>query len=403
MIAVDCSRNRVYVARLDLSVATGDGLVEVLNSAADPDTTNPHVATIDLGHKDYPIGVAVDQADGIVIVVSGDNGTDGKLDLISEATNTLITGSPFHFPAGTDVGHVGQVVFDPTAKQAIVGVSPTGTPAPKSQPPGPKTGFVAFTMSTHTFGNIIESAGSDGMGIDVKGKFLIAASDYYDLGAGTRGLVDAVSPHNSCTLTDTNIANIDDAENVGFDPNTHIAVIGDDGDNDFVVVNLNKATFSGASLPCSLNEAGTPPNSVFMATSAIDDPANIAVNPVTHEVFLGADGDSEVGLATLPTTPQTQISGASITLFQGRLPDDPKGNFYDNEGFPYSAAVDTCHNKGWLLNDSDTFAAQVDLAKLKSNPAGINTALPAGTCAGYSFTNKCNNQNGAVFFPLPPV
>ncbi len=86
-IGVDCQKNLGFVALRVLSGSTGNGLVKVLNLGVDPATTDPRVETIDLGHADYPSGVAVDPVNQLVIVVSGNNGHGGFVDLIDESTN----------------------------------------------------------------------------------------------------------------------------------------------------------------------------------------------------------------------------------------------------------------------------------------------------------------------------
>jgi hypothetical protein len=127
-VAIDCRKKIAFVALRVLSGSTGNGLVKVLNVGVDPKNVDPRIETIDLGHPDYPSGIAVDPAHQIVIVVSGNNGNGGLVDLIDESTTppVLVTGgvAPYAFPAGSDTNSgdesfhapgLGQVIYDPSA------------------------------------------------------------------------------------------------------------------------------------------------------------------------------------------------------------------------------------------------------------------------------------------------
>jgi hypothetical protein len=83
------------------------------------------------------------------------------------------------------------------------------------------------------------------------------------------------------------------------------------------------------------------------------------------------------------------------------LPLEPDGVEFKAAILPYSDAVDTCHNRVYIVNTNQTFLAEIDLDKLQEDPNVISTALPAGTCAGSSTTLNCDNLNGVRFFPLP--
>jgi hypothetical protein len=88
---------------------------------------------------------------------------------------------------------------------------------------------------------------------------------------------------------------------------------------------------------------------------------------------------------------------------QRSLPVEPDGLAFEASIIPYADAIDTCHNLAYIVNQDETFMAEVDLTKLQKNPGAISTALPSGKCAGTSTTLSCNNQNGVRFFPLPGV
>jgi hypothetical protein len=394
IIAVDCAKQVAYVARDKLSSGTGNGQVAVINLKVDPNNTDPRITTVDLGHADFPIGLAIDQADNLVVVVSGNNKHDGKLDLIREKGNTLVAGSPFAFPAGSDTGDVGQVVIDKKRHRAIVAMIKTGDDT--SDPAGPNTGFAPFDLSTKSFGSIIQAASSDGFAFDSKSGIVISPADFTD------PTIDAVNTLNGagCTLTDSNL--LGDADHAGFDTKTHLAVVGSDTNTGKpVVINLNRASFSGSSAPCTLDEAGTTPNSVAI-TTVMSRPAGIAINPVTHEAIVEGSDANGVGLLTLPKKAVVQLTSGMVTFVETTMPNGPDGIEFDFAGFPYTAEVDSCHNQGYGRDAGhDSFLARIDLNTLRTNAPAISTALPAGNCAGTSTTLACSNGNGVTFFPLP--
>jgi hypothetical protein len=88
LVAIDPVRRLAFVARKELGTVSGHGLVDVIDLKADPNRKDPRKTTIDLGHADLPIGVAVEVAHGRLIVVSGHHVGDGKLDTISESNFT---------------------------------------------------------------------------------------------------------------------------------------------------------------------------------------------------------------------------------------------------------------------------------------------------------------------------
>ena len=92
VLAVDCTRERAYIP-LNTADVNGNGQVAVIDLSVNPDLTDPRVATISLTHPDIPSGTAFDNDHSLIIVVSGESsGLDGSVDLIDEATNTLVAG-----------------------------------------------------------------------------------------------------------------------------------------------------------------------------------------------------------------------------------------------------------------------------------------------------------------------
>ena len=405
-VAVDGLRNLAFVARSDLlSSTTGNGVVDVLNVGVNPNKKDPIVAEIDLGHQDYPTGVAVDPANGRVYVVSGDNNHGGFLDIISDRTmppKLLTAGAPIPFPAGSDTGSVGQVIFDPKNHDAVVSTTDANT-CPSS---GTCTGFSVFDLTSKTFGPIIQATpgttgrdGADAFALNPRTGVIIAPDDDID---PTLIAVD-LPTSTRCTLTDSLISAQHDSDASSFDPTTNLVVIGYYNQTSAVIVNLNGSSFTGTPPGCSLDEGGTPPNSVTVDLGAYDP--GVAVNPVTHQAFMtGRGSPSQVALVSLPKKAVTQIDSSMVSAVTSTLPNTPDGNNFDAEAYPYYTTVDVLHNRGYIVDDYSNYQwlAQVDLKAFEKNPSGISTALPSGTCGTTVPTSYgCDNGNGVVYFPLP--
>jgi hypothetical protein len=375
-----------------LDPATGNAQIAVVNLAVNPNQKNPIKKIIVLGHPDIPTGTALDNTHSQIIAVSGNSGSGGFVDIINENTNQLVNGSPFAFPTGSESGYFGQVLYDPVRDKAIVAtLEITGCPTA-----GTCTGFATFDPIAHTFGPIISANYPETFAFNSQTNVIIDASD-----SDSTGQIGAVDVTNSvgCTLSDSNING--DADGSSIDSNTNIVVVSNE-DGTASVINLNGSTFSGTTPPCQLNEAGTLPNSVLIS-GLPGGTAGSAVDPATHQAFLIEDGSNGITLLQLPSASVTQIAptdiGAPVIT---TLPNDPNGSSWSTAGDPYAVAVSSCkdHPFGYAVDSSFNFLVRVDLKRMNSNPTGISTALPAGSCAGTSTTSKCDNGNGVRFYPL---
>lgn len=402
VVAIDCSTQRAYVALLDNVAGNNDGQVEVLDLSVDPDTTSPHVATIDIGHQDYPYSAVLDEADGLLIVSSGQNGNGGFLDLISTSTNAPIAGSPFAYPKGSDMSSKGGVLFDAAHNKVIVATSDDAD-CPSA---GTCTGFAVFDMGTKTFGPVIQSqtgSESDNFALNTATDLVLNVNDDNPT-TGQLEMVDLGS-NTSCLLTDNNILGAEDA--AGVDPTTNIWVTGnDDVDNTATVINLNGSSLSGTGTSsCTVNEGGTPPNSVRMTNvlPSDSDVSGVAIDSGSHQAFITGEDGSDIGLISLPSAKVTQLDSGMLSEVTATLPNDPYGDTWYTLSEPDSASVVACSGSvyGLAVDDDLGFLVAVDLTKFKANPSAVNTALPSGNCAGTSSTYSCKNHNGVTFFPLP--
>lgn len=396
LFAVDCSKNRAYVP-LDSLDSNEHGQVAVINIGVNPDTQDPRLKTIALTHSDIPTGTALDNDHSLILVVSGQSfGSDGFVDVIDEKTNTLVPGSPFSFPAGSQSGYFGQILYNPTTKLAILATCNSSGCSSGD----PLTGFVTFDPVTHAFGTIIPANYPEAFSLNSTTNVVIDASD--DSSSGAIHAVD-IAGARACTLTDSGLGG--DQDGASTDSATNITVISNE-DGTATVLNLNGSTFnpSGTTTPCTLDETN-PPNSVLVS-GLPGSTAGSAVNGTTHQAFLIEDGSNGVSLIQLPVTPVAgQITSGDLgTPSISTIPNNPLGGFWSTQGDPYAVAVGECKNTGYAVDDSFQFLVEIDLATLLNNPGAISTPLPAGKCAGTtSTTSKCTNGNGVKFFPLPDV
>ncbi len=381
MVAVDCGKKLAYVARASLLAGDGDGAVEILNFGVNPDSTNPHRAFIDLGHPDYPTAVALVPG-GLLVVASGNNGHGGFIDLVKAKTGQVV-GGPFSLPSGADVDSAGQAVYDSVRRSAVIATSSPD-------------GFVLFDLRKKTFGTIIPASASRGFAVAARQNFLLGSS--IPMGAAL-DVIDLTN-QTACALDDANLHSEISPDSALLDRKTNIAVIGDSGAADAVVLNVNRATFSGTEPACTLNEAGLQPNSTLVTFSNPGARPSAILNPRSHQVFLSGAG-TQISLMTLPKNSTDAITAAMISDLDGDLPPlEPNLTPTATQVSPYAAAIDSCRNAALVRDAQDAYLVHIDLGKFKSSPALIGSSLPPGNCSGTTTTLGCDNANGVTFFPL---
>lgn len=403
LFAVNCSAGKAYVPLRFLD-GNGMGQVAVINLLVDPDKTNPIIKIIELTHGDVPTGTALDNDDNLIIVVSGETfGQDGKVDLIDTKTDTLVSGSPFAFPTGSQAGYFGQVLYNPATHQALIATCDSSNCSSGQT----LTGIATFDPATQTFGNIITTNYPESFAVNSKTNVVLDSSD--DNLSGEMPALD-ISDSRACTLTDGNIGGtMNDQDGASFDTSTNLAVVSN-ADGTATVLNLHGSSFTPTSgTPCSLDEAGTQPNSVLVS-GLPSGTAGSAINTATHQAFLVVDSTetgfngnpAAISLMQLPTRPVGQLTTAP-TFVTSTIPNDPNGNIWVSLGDPYAVAAASCKNlknKGFTMDIASNFLVEVDLTKFKKNPNEISTALPSGNCAGTPTTFSCKNGKGVIFFPL---
>jgi hypothetical protein len=410
-MVVDPATQLAYVPLLNSpDPDTGGSRIAILNTAVDPDVTNPSQGTIVLSHRDIISSIALDTADGLLIVTSGGIGNGGFVDLINESTRMPITGSPFAMPKGTDVyqfstnAGYGEIWFDPVRK--VVVISTLDDLVQNNCPSlGACTGFTTFDLTKFTFTPITQTQVTYGFSVDPSSNVVVPMAAFV---VGAMGVIDLNTPQ-FCALADANLAAF--PEGVSFDSTTHIAVIGND-DSTVTALNLfGSSLMSTAKAPCELVEGGTSPNSVKLEGLPGSTSASI-VNPVTHQAFLieedfdPSNFNNGIVLMNLPPFQVTQLSAADLPEPQvSSLPFDPFGFYWQTESEPFQVTVDDVHNMAYATGIAGNFLAQIDLTAFQTDPAGIATPLTSATsCAGLlAGSFGCNNHHGLVFYPLPPA
>lgn len=373
----------------------GNGTVAEVDLTVNPATTNPIAGVINLGN-DIPSGVALTPTQ--VLVVAGGIGLGGHLYIFNQSDNSPIAGSPFNFPTGSDTFDIAGVVYDPVHNQAVVGTCDTLTCDGNADP---ATGWAVFDLTTLTFSPVIEGAQADSLSFNPNTGLIVAPADAIDPPLAPNAILGGNTTQ-ACLLSDNNLTNDGgDPDGSWADPSTNLYAVGDFFIPVVTVLNLNGATFSGTAPSCSLNEAGSNPNSVSVSVFPVNPADVVAINPVTHQVLAASDVGSDVGLIDLPSAPVAQLTGP-LPFIASSLPLQPDNMPFTAVDEPFSATVDTCRNMGLIANGNFTFLAQVDLAILRDHPADINTPLPPGTCFG-GFSLSCNNGHGVTYFPLPVV
>lgn len=395
LFAVDCKTQRAYVP-LPLLNNNLDGQIAVLDLSVDPDTTDPRIATLDMGLQFYlPHAAAALAGKGTVLVLSDDGFDDGFVQIINESINSFQNVS---FPSGSRPSDTDGVTYDPVNNSAVVSMVDSVLACPG--PVGSCTGIAALDLSSKTFGLFFDTVGSiDSFGVDPTVPLMLASSKSIEPLLFASNLATAPV----CTLDDPTLTGLNaDSDTAAVDPTTHVWVVGDFTSPSATVINLNGAT-STSGAGCVLNEPGVPPNSIAHDTGTGTGMPGVAVNPVTHQALLTGNQNDDVALITLPTTPVTQISAGMVSSVYGILPANPEGGPVILNVAPYGVVADSCDNFGYVIDQQRRFLIQIDLAQFQNNPGGISTHLPAGSCAGTTSVAACDNGSGVKFFPLPRV
>ncbi|WP_304819604.1 hypothetical protein [Candidatus Binatus sp.] len=258
-----------------------------------------------------------------------------------------------------------------------------------------------FNLTSRTFGPLILTLFDvDSFALNFSDNVALFSSDLVT----PQLLAVNVPKADVCSIIDKNVENLNaDPDGIAVDPTTNIWVAGNFESPLASVINFNGSTFTGSgTLTCTLTEAGTPPNSINHDTgTGASGMAGVAINPRTHQALVTAVDGNQIALLSLPKKTLTQITAADVSSVSATIPPDPEGTDFNAAEFPYGVVIDSCQNRGYVLDDSRSFLAQVDLKTLQKHPEVIGTALPAGTCAGVSTSFQCDNGNGVRFYPLP--
>lgn len=381
--------------------------IAVMDVTVDPDSEDPFIASAELSHDDPITGIAVDSTDGLIIIVSGQFGEGGFVDLLDESTNELTANSPISMPTGSEPGEFGQVIFNPTTDQALISVTSNASCGTVNG----CTGFLPFTPSATaaSFGALIPATYPQSFGFNVAAQQLIDAPSSQP---GTISVVDLVK--GECILTDSNLTNGGELPQSGaIDATTDLAVIGGDSvpelNGTTTIVNLFGSTLNGTPPACTVAEGGTTPNSQQVTDLQPGDLIS-AVNSFTHTAFVATSGTNAVTLIQLPATTNTQFPGIPGSPQLTQLPNDPNDCPWVTQGFPNGVAIDEVNDFAYVVNSTDctingqaSFLAQINLTSFAEFPEGISFFLETGPCANTTTPLNCNNFNGVEYFPLPTV
>ncbi len=394
VVAVDCKRQRAYVPLPDLN-ADLHGQVAVLDLSVDPDQQNPLVKIIDIGLIALPRSAAVDFKSGTVLVLVDNVLGTGRMLLIDESDYSLTS---VLFPVGSRPAETSGVVVDSKSGTALVSMSDSLTDCTEGF--GGCTGQATFDLATRSFGPLIVTLFDiDSFALNPSSAISLDSSDPISpqlLGLNLPGA-------ETCFLDDSNVETLDaDPDGMAVDPTTNIWVAGNFESPIASVINLHRATIEGSgNLNCILKEGGTPPNSVNHDTgTGAPGMPGVAINPLTHQAFMTAQGGNQIALLFLPTSKMKQLTDNRVSSVNATIPNDPNGNVFSPANFPYATNVDSCRNLGYVADDDYTFLAQINLHRFRINPSSLSTSLPVGSCAGLSTSFKCDNGRGVKFFPI---
>ncbi len=388
VFAVDDAAQRAYIPMPFLN-ANLHGQLAVLDLAVNPDEKNPVVGTIDLGQPARPVSLAVAAQDNEILVLSDPGTGTGLLQIVDQNTDAVTNLS---LPTGSYPSTEDGIIYDPDHDTALLSL--TGSSACT----GSCTGMAELDVADETLGPLITLDNPiNNFGYDTVSDIPLASSDPIT----PELYAPDVVANSGCTFSDENLAALNsDPEGMAVDPSTHIWVAGNFLSSTATVLNLNGATYtSGAG--CTLNEAGTPPNSVNQDTGSSDQMPGVAINPTTHEALLTANDSNSVALIKLPSKPETQLTATDLSSISSFIPNNPDGVEFSASAIPYAIVIDNVHNYGYVLESDRQFIVRIDLDRLEHFPTRIKHPLSKGQCAGTSTSYSCSNGTGITYFPLP--
>ncbi len=376
---------------------SGNGVIDIINLNADPNTTNPLKKQITLTQPGYPTATSYDGLLNKVVIVTD----SGYVYLFNASTFKMAKGSPVQYPSGSQAGYYGSIglssgkLYGKSNRDfAILSMCDTGTCSSGNS----ATGFALFDLKANAFQGSAPANYPEFTSTEYSTALTVDASD--DDAIGQIGIFDGVQG-NACVLSDSNLPG--DNDSAVIDPTTHNVVVSIE-DGTATVLILNGGAYSTSGTPCTFTEAGTTPNSTVVSGLATGLEGG-AVNTTTHQALLTGDGTADMALLSLPSAPVTQLTGSMVSAQTTTMPNDPAANSWGPLAGPYLEAINPKTNKAYVVS-YDGFLAQIDLAQFASDPTTISAALPTTSNCGSSYgvtgtTAACSNAgNAVVFYPL---
>jgi hypothetical protein len=358
---------KMYLPLTDLGDA-GTANVAVVNVGINGNgvTGAPaQITMIDLGTSDYATTTSGDST--VVVAASTDFPDIWLIDPVADkVTKTFKLDSTFGTSAFSGGGgYVTGIAMDTANHRAILSVW---------------NGFALLDTTTGTLTQTILAAPAENFGFDDVHQRLIAP--FYDCltsssssgppttcnsylapdgGVITDG-VNVIDLKTSTVYTYEDPSAADPTQPLGSEPDaaaadssTGVALIPSEGTGAQWVLDLSKATFDSAA------KTFTAPHQSVAGTGQ----TGVAIEPTRHYAFLESEHVSDVGFIDI-----NAANSGKGTLIDGQMPNAPDGSFWANLGDPHGVAVTTGisngNSVGFVVNNSRTWVARIDLDKFKS-------------------------------------
>lgn len=339
-----------------------EGFGQIAIVQIDPVVAKPRVGTILLDRKGSDSACAANPKNGLIVCIDFESGNADIIDALESehiATIALPIGKAVQFSGGDCM--LCSVGIDSERNLAVIGST---------------DGMHVIDLESRTVARSIAAKPSENIGIhEAAGWVFLPHYQRQKDGSFTSELTVFDLDQGAAYAMQ---AGFTEPDAVAADTATGIVAVADEEACELHFINMNDATFDGASgvsAPVTVLKVTDPACGSQEESGARNWlTTGVAIETGSHLAFLEAEFGDMVGVIGLP---QQSISGAvaldTLSPRVAAMPRRPDGKAWINPGDPHGLAVwadpETGKPFGILINEGGTYIAKIDLQAFRSAPA----------------------------------